>query len=206
MKKSEQTRARILDAATQLIAKKGTSSTRTADVAAAAGVSEGAIFHYFPSKAHVVEAVLKQLLARFTRESRRVLDSVSGLSERAVLESIVDFHFSFFTKEENLALIVIGLTEQEVIDERIMAMVRDGLLPYVSQMAGLLERGMGNGGFRAGDPTLMATALLGLMQMTIFRKLLTGAAYSFDEARDEVKRIFFTGVVVRNGCQDVELA
>ena len=196
MSKAEQTRDRILGAATRLITRKGPSSTRTADLATEAGVSEGAIFRYFPTKAHIVEAVLKQLLERFSRESRRVLDAGSGLSERAVLDSIIDSYFSFFMNEENLALIVLGLTERQAFDGCNLTMVRDGLLPYVSQIAGLIERGVVKGVFHAKDPALTATALFGLMQMTIFHKLLADATYSFDEARAEVKRIFFTGIQV----------
>ena len=124
------------------------------------------------------------------------MDAGSGQPERIVLESIIDFHFSFFVSEENLALIVLGLTERQDIGERNLTMVRDGLVPYISRIADLIERGMDEGVFRMGNPVLTATALFGLMQMTIFHKILAGVTYSFDEARAEVKRIFFTGIQV----------
>lgn len=45
----------------------------------------------------------------------------------------------------------------------------------------------------------MATSLLGLMQITIFRKLLMGADYSFSEARAEAKRLFLAGIRRQEG-------
>src|ERR671910_2451309 len=42
--------AAIVDAATRLFGEKGYEATRTADVAAAAGVTERTLFRYFPSK------------------------------------------------------------------------------------------------------------------------------------------------------------
>ena len=196
MKKSDQTRARIVAAAARLIARKGPFKTKTADLASEAGLSEGAIFRYFPTKAHVFEAVIHRFLGQFSSELQGVLAADSGLSERELLARIIDFHFAFFSGEENLAPIVLGLTEQEGLDSRILTLIRDGLLPYVTRIAHLIGCGIKKGVFRRGDPDLMATALLGLMQATIFRKLLAGAAYSFAEAGDEVKRIFFTGIEI----------
>jgi AcrR family transcriptional regulator len=51
----DERRAALLDAATRLFAERGPDFT-TADLAAAAGVSEGTIFRYFPDKAALVTA------------------------------------------------------------------------------------------------------------------------------------------------------
>lgn len=194
MLKSEETRARILAAATRLIAKKGPSSTRTVDLAYEAGVSQGAIFRYFPTKTHIVEEVLKGLFTRFTTGLQHILNNNSSLSERDVLEKIIDYHFSFFREEENLALIIMILTEQEGFDKKIMGRTRNAFKPYVTRVAMLIERGMGKGLFKPGNPAVAAMAFFGLMHMAILNKLVNGANYSFDEVRAEVKKIYFTGI------------
>jgi AcrR family transcriptional regulator len=50
-------RAAVLDAARRLFAQRGFAATTTADVARAAGVSEGIVFHHFGSKAELLEAI-----------------------------------------------------------------------------------------------------------------------------------------------------
>lgn len=56
--KSAQTRQRILDAAAEVLSRKGYAGTRLADVAAVAGVQAPAIYYYFASRDELVEEVM----------------------------------------------------------------------------------------------------------------------------------------------------
>lgn len=58
--KHEARRRQILDAAAKCFSIKGFNDTRTADVCAAAGISSGNLFHYFPSKQAIFTAIFKQ--------------------------------------------------------------------------------------------------------------------------------------------------
>ena len=53
----ERKRARLLAAARRLFAERGYAATTTAQLARAAGVAEGTVFHHFPSKRALLEAV-----------------------------------------------------------------------------------------------------------------------------------------------------
>jgi TetR/AcrR family transcriptional regulator, transcriptional repressor for nem operon len=57
------TRERILDAAQDLVLTRGFSATTVDAVLAAAGVSKGSFFHYFPSKGHLGRALLERYAA-----------------------------------------------------------------------------------------------------------------------------------------------
>ncbi|MGL3150321.1 TetR/AcrR family transcriptional regulator [Microbacterium sp. A82] len=56
--KSARTRQRILDAAAQVLSRKGYAGTRLTDVAEAAGVQAPAIYYYFSSRDELVEEVM----------------------------------------------------------------------------------------------------------------------------------------------------
>ena len=56
--KGERTRARIVAAAARLIYERGVASTTLDDVKAAAGVSGSQMYHYFPDKDQLVQAVI----------------------------------------------------------------------------------------------------------------------------------------------------
>ncbi|MER6174269.1 helix-turn-helix domain-containing protein [Streptosporangium sp. NPDC001681] len=62
-----ETRERLLDAAAEVFARRGYDGTRVADIAAAAGVSNGALYTHFGSKAELLVTALRahgpQLLA-----------------------------------------------------------------------------------------------------------------------------------------------
>jgi AcrR family transcriptional regulator len=53
-------RTHILDAAARLFATKGFEKTTTADICAAAGISSGSLFHYFPNKRAIFLAIFEQ--------------------------------------------------------------------------------------------------------------------------------------------------
>lgn len=56
--KGERTRARIVEAAARLIHERGVASTTLDEVKAAAGVSGSQMYHYFPDKDELVQAVI----------------------------------------------------------------------------------------------------------------------------------------------------
>jgi AcrR family transcriptional regulator len=56
-RKGVETRARLLDAAKQVFAEDGFLEARTTDIAARAGVSHGAFYHYFQSKEEIFREV-----------------------------------------------------------------------------------------------------------------------------------------------------
>src|ERR1700738_2842350 len=56
---SAETRARLLRAAADVFAERGYDGTRVADIAAAAGVSNGALYAHFASKADLLVAALR---------------------------------------------------------------------------------------------------------------------------------------------------
>jgi AcrR family transcriptional regulator len=65
VERSEQTRRRVLDAATGLYTERGWASTSLEEVAAAAGVTKGALYHHFAGKTDLLRAVYEDLEERF---------------------------------------------------------------------------------------------------------------------------------------------
>jgi AcrR family transcriptional regulator len=80
----EKTRGAILEAAEKAFSTEGFAATRMEDIAAAAGVAKGAVYHHFPSKETLFEAVFEQT-------SRALLRRVVGVSLGAgdVLDGMV---------------------------------------------------------------------------------------------------------------------
>src|SRR5256885_7454296 len=63
-RKSEQTRARLLDAAARVFRDKGYAGARLSDIADAAEMHTPGVYYYFPSKEDLVEEVLRAGVAR----------------------------------------------------------------------------------------------------------------------------------------------
>jgi AcrR family transcriptional regulator len=78
--KGQRTRARIVEAAARLIYERGVASTTLDDVKAAAGVSGSQMYHYFPDKQELVQAVIAHQADVIAASQRQAdLGSAEGL-------------------------------------------------------------------------------------------------------------------------------
>src|SRR5450755_323871 len=78
--KGERTRARIIEEAGRLIHERGVAGTTLDDVKAAAGVSGSQIYHYFPDKDELMQAVIDYQADTIVDNQRRAkLGSVKEL-------------------------------------------------------------------------------------------------------------------------------
>jgi TetR/AcrR family transcriptional repressor of nem operon len=77
--KGERTRARIVEKAAALIHERGVAATTLEDVNLAAEVSGSQMYHYFPDKNELVQAVIDYQADTIVNHQRRVLSSANGV-------------------------------------------------------------------------------------------------------------------------------
>jgi len=92
---SEETRARLLNAAEQLFAEHGISGTTLRALTKAAGVNLAAVHYHFGSKEGLLDAVVERRAASMNRERLRELDELERSARRAAprLEDILRAFF-----------------------------------------------------------------------------------------------------------------
>lgn len=83
--KGEDTRARIYDTALGLFRERGFDATTMRDIAAAAGMSLGAAYHYFPSKDAIVLAYYERVSDEHARLVDEALPGIPDLADRLEL-------------------------------------------------------------------------------------------------------------------------
>jgi AcrR family transcriptional regulator len=77
--KGERVRARIVEAAAALIHERGVAATTLEDVKAAADVSGSQLYHYFPDKNDLVQAVIDYQADTIVKHNRQALGSPKGV-------------------------------------------------------------------------------------------------------------------------------
>jgi AcrR family transcriptional regulator len=127
--RSEQTRTRILKASADLIRARGYARFRTAEVAAAAGLSRGAQLHHFPTKDALVVATLAYVFEQAQSLSRRRAASINRPHDliEAVIEDAREF---FFSEHFKVAIdIVLSTSTHQSVRKRITDMSRKARRP-----------------------------------------------------------------------------
>ncbi len=77
--KGERTRTRIVETAAALIHERGVASTTLEDVKVAAEVSGSQVYHYFPDKNDLVQAVIDYQADTIVKQNRHALGSANGV-------------------------------------------------------------------------------------------------------------------------------
>lgn len=115
-RKSAQTRAGILDAAIDCLAKHGYARTTTQMIAETAGVSRGAMLHHYPTKSELIRSIIAY---SFYKRSEMLVNGVVKMSEPRRVEELAGLKIlweSFATREFKayLELNVASRTDEEV--------------------------------------------------------------------------------------------
>jgi AcrR family transcriptional regulator len=81
-RKGEQSKANIVNAALDLILERGFEQTTMRAIAEKAGVSLGNAYHYYPSKAHLIQAFYQRTHEEHLAASRTILEGTGDLKSR----------------------------------------------------------------------------------------------------------------------------
>ncbi len=152
--RSEETKTRILQAATRLIVRKGYAALRTADAAEEAGVSKGALQHHFASKEALVIALVEHAFNGQMRASQQRAQRRDATHE--LIESVIEDAKEFFFSDYFLVAVNLVLSSQPPSELRTAVL-------SISQRARLpVEAAWRRAFIAAGIPEDIATELLSL--------------------------------------------
>ncbi|MEE2031497.1 TetR/AcrR family transcriptional regulator [Rhodococcus chondri] len=138
-------RAELLGIAAELFASRGVRATTVRDIADAAGILSGSLYHHFDSKESMVDEILHGFLDDLFDRYRKIV--ASGLDSRATLEALVTA--SYESIDRSHAAVAIYQDEAKHLDG-------SGRFSYIGELniefrqlwVGVIERGVGDGSFR----------------------------------------------------------
>jgi AcrR family transcriptional regulator len=164
-------RREILRAAARVFADKGIREAKVGDIARAAGLSHGLIYHYFESKDAILEAILEEKLAQMQALMAESKDGGGPILDRIVRN--FESWMAHVVAEPEMALVV----TQTVVNRALPDRLRERLQLTVEAAFQLLVANLTEGQ-RRGEITKdvpadeLATAVVALMRgLTLFHEV-----------------------------------
>jgi TetR/AcrR family transcriptional repressor of nem operon len=157
--KGEATRAFLLRTAARLFAERGYTGTALSDLIAASGLTKGAFYFYFSSKAALALAVLHDQQDRWLHQvGERVLSAGTAAEQlRALMPAMLEL-----LDAEPGAWAITRLTKDMADDPATAGEVSKPMATWVDLVADIVRRGQAGGDFRPGlDPHHVAVVLVG---------------------------------------------
>lgn len=144
-KKATNTRTKIMDAAQTLILDHGFGGTTIDSVIDLAGVSKGAFFHYFESKAELGEKLVKRYADADAEHLESTLVKAEGLSDDPLQQMLI-FVKLFEQEIESLeepfpgCLFASYLQQSELFDHNILDTIRESMLMWRTRVLDKLKK------------------------------------------------------------------
>jgi TetR/AcrR family transcriptional regulator len=159
--RADQTRTRILDAATQEFSANGLAGARTERIAEAAGVNKALLYYYFRSKDDLYTAALEAVAARVSGSSMAVLGLECSAGER-----ILRFALNHFDRIYSQPVFQ-TLMQQEMIrlrrgeSDAMSPLVEKLFRPMGERVFALAKEGIGSGELIPVESSQLVYAVLG---------------------------------------------
>lgn len=158
LSRSDATRARLLEAATEAFAEKGFHGTTTRDIAAAAGMSPAALYVHHRSKEELLHLISRQGHEATLAIVRAATESEARADEalRRFMHDFCLHHARHHTSARVVNYELAALSPEHAAEIR-------GLRHQIEVLVReLVARGVDEGCFTTGDPVMSAAALLSL--------------------------------------------
>ena len=153
-------RETILRVASNLFAHGGFAATSLMDIASAVGVSKAAVYHYFPTKQVIYEAIVTDLLQRLHDHVAAALPPESEPAAQrlqAAMRAHAEFFESNYTEYVTLLHGFGGLNRVVSDEERAIRK------QYESLFRGIVSSGIASGAFREANAAVVALGALSML-------------------------------------------
>ena len=199
--RSEETRARILQAAEEGIAEHGYEATGVAEICQRAGLSKGAFYHHFPSKQAVFLRLFNRWLAALDADLVRACAGAATIPQGLLRMAAVAPQV--FEAGRGRLPVFLEFWTQAAHDPAIWQATIDPYRRYQAFFASLVRAGVAEGSLRPVDPELAARVVLSLAIGLVLQGLLDSDGADWGQVAQEGVRLLIEGLG-RRGDEEVE--
>jgi TetR/AcrR family acrAB operon transcriptional repressor len=192
-----QTRQDLLDAALEIFSQQGYEAARLQDIAKAAGVTRGAIYHHFGSKTELFNTLMDEASAQESGAVEAAIAEGGSLVE--IMARILAYSLALIEEDERLRQIF-ELSLFKTGDDPELAEVRRQRVEQtellVNSTASIMAQGIANGELRADlNPHTVARAFIAYQNGVATLWLTDRRAFSLRKQAADFADIFMRGLL-----------
>lgn len=155
-------RQEVLDCAMELFAERGFDGTSLNDIAQRTTLKKASLYHYFPSKQHILATVLEDEMNALWDQAHEIA-KIADPMER--IRQLLAAHLSNFRRK--LPQIRVFLLERTQIDTGLASTYLQKRRDYDALYIEAIKEGQKQGVLRVDDPVVLAYAVLGIVNWMV---------------------------------------
>ncbi len=178
--------AQIIESAFRLFAKHGSNNVSIQSVATEAGMSKGAVLHYYPTKDQLFAAVFREFFRRMFEWIKQTISLYDSHPEKlsSIIDGLLDESNSFVGTGYPLYIECMALSLTEEIYNQLFG---EWVNNWVSLVEGVIDEGVKRGEFAPVDPEQAARALSAFCQGVASRWYLDTEHHSTEWAKQTLR-------------------
>lgn len=185
-------RAELLTLARTLFAERGFKSTTVRDIADAAGILSGSLYHHFDSKESMADEILREFLDDLFGRYREIV--AQQLGPREALDALVVASFESIDKHNEAVAIYQAEAKYLSAQYPRFAYIEDLFDEFHRMWTAILEKGVAAGVFRADLDIELTYRFVRDTVWVAVRWYKPGGSYTADDVADEYLGILLDGV------------
>jgi AcrR family transcriptional regulator len=179
----EDRREQIIEAAMQTFAKKGFANASNKDIAKAAGITPGLIYHYFESKGGLLKAIFEEHSPQ--RLLHTLPENAADLPPEAFLRLIAQQLLKIVEDEKYVQLARIFLTEA-IHNPEMAAIGFTAMQNGMSFLQSYFAAKMQKGELRQADPAMVIQLFGGSLMAMVLRRQILQEPYALKYSQEEI--------------------
>lgn len=180
-------RETILDAARKVFARHGLAATRNSDIANEASVSQGLLYHYFPSKEALFTTIVEDALRETARLTASALQAPGSAGHR--LQGLCEQMLAGVVEYPEYPLVILQVYTNAAVPAEARAAVEAYGEQTFRDLVALLREGQAEGHVVAGDPVELALAFTACIQGVALSRLESTAPGARSPSAETILRL-----------------
>jgi AcrR family transcriptional regulator len=188
--RSEETQARILEAALKNFSESGYDAASVEDICTEAGVSKGAFYHHFPSKQAVFLALFEDWLTTVDAG----LEAAQKPSVPETLTNMARMLPFIFAQADGRLPMFLEFWLQASRDEAVWKVTIAPYERYLDYFAGLVKQGIAEGSFKQVDPHSAAQVIVSFAVGMLLQGLIAPRDTDWQKTAEQSMKILMKGL------------
>ena len=190
---SVERKRQIIIATLDIVSERGFGNITTAEIANRVGISEGAVFKHFSSKAEILQEVLFFIRTSLLTLAQNIISKEITADEK--LKQILYNIFSFFTQYPGVPKVIFS-EQLHLADQNLKGILVEHVKSYSQIIHNVIVEGREKGLFNKDcDPELATEAFLGFVQVNVFKWSISGHAWCLTDRADKIFNYFIRTLV-----------
>lgn len=190
MASKENKKDRIIEAAIQILSRKGYHNTKMEEIAAVAGIGKGTIYEYFPSKLQLLQKILERSFYLYDHSTKA--DTSNSLSAEQKIRRLIEAHLRFC--QENKDLTSILFFDTETIDNELRDWACQKRRVKEEHMRSLFKEAISSGEIRDLDTKMLTIIISGIFSSFWVPVVIEGWDIDATMAAEQVTDVIMHGI------------